>query len=207
MSPRAAWRLESLGFGDVYDYVAGKVDWMAAGLPTEGTNAQHPRAGEVARKDVPTAQLDERLGDVRERVQAVGWDAAVVINSERVVLGLLRSKELEKDPNPVKVWVKAFRGTLHSEDRMCPAAVLGASSIDLPVEVSAEVKKFFKMCHDKLVDEGLSSDEASQLLATITGALVVANAVNDFAVYDRATREFTRARKPAPAKASRQRSK
>ena len=48
---------------------------------------------------MPTAQLDERLGDVRERVQAVGWDAAVVINSERVVLGLLRSKELEKDPN------------------------------------------------------------------------------------------------------------
>ena len=98
MSPRAAWRLESLGFGDVYDYVAGKVDWMAAGLPTEGTNAQRPRAGDVARRDVPTAQLDERLGDVRERVRAVGWDAAVVINSERVVLGLLRSKELEKDP-------------------------------------------------------------------------------------------------------------
>lgn len=98
MSPRAAWRLESLGFGDVYDYVAGKVDWMAAGLPTDGTNAQRPRAGDVARRDVPTAQLDERLGDVRERVRAVGWDAAVVINSERVVLGLLRSKELEKDP-------------------------------------------------------------------------------------------------------------
>ena len=98
MSPRAAWRLESLGFGDVYDYVAGKVDWMAAGLPTEGTNAQRPRAGDVARRDVPTARLDERLGDVRERVQAVGWNAAVVINSERVVLGLLRSKELENDP-------------------------------------------------------------------------------------------------------------
>jgi Mg/Co/Ni transporter MgtE len=99
MSPRAAWRLESLGFGEVYDYVAGKLDWMAAGLPTEGTNAKHPRAGEVSRKDVPTAQLDERLGEVSERVRAKGWDAAVVINSERVVLGLLRSKELEKDPN------------------------------------------------------------------------------------------------------------
>ena len=98
MSPRAAWRLESLGFGDVYDYVAGKVDWMAAGLPTEGTNAQHARAGDVARRDVPTAQLDERLGDVRERVRAAGWDAAVVVNSERVVFGLLRSKELDKDP-------------------------------------------------------------------------------------------------------------
>ena len=32
MSPRAAWRLESLGFSHVYDYVAGKIDWLAAGL-------------------------------------------------------------------------------------------------------------------------------------------------------------------------------
>ncbi len=99
MSPRAAWRLESLGFVKVYDYVAGKLDWMAAGLPTEGTNAAHPRAGEVSRKDVPTAQLEERLGDVRERVRASGWDAVVVVNGQRVVFGLLRSKELDKDPD------------------------------------------------------------------------------------------------------------
>lgn len=98
MSPRAAWRLESFGFREVYDYTAGKLDWMAAGLPTEGTNAARPRAGEVSRKDVPTAQLQERLGDVRARVRALGWDAVVVINNERVVLGLLRSKELDKDP-------------------------------------------------------------------------------------------------------------
>jgi TetR/AcrR family transcriptional repressor of nem operon len=26
--------------------------------------------------------------------------------------------------------------------------------MDLPSEVSAEVKKFFKMCHEKLVEEG-----------------------------------------------------
>lgn len=99
MSPRAAWRLESLGFGDVYDYVAGKLDWMAAGLPTEGTNPSRPRAGDASRKDVPTARLDERLGDVRERVRALGWETVVVTNAERVVLGLLRSKELDKDPD------------------------------------------------------------------------------------------------------------
>ena len=99
MSPRAAWRLESLGFGEVYDYVAGKVDWLAAGLPTEGSNAQRARAAEVARKDVPTARLDERLGDVRGRVQQSGVNAVVVINEERVVLGMLRSKELDKDPD------------------------------------------------------------------------------------------------------------
>jgi IS30 family transposase len=98
MSPRAAWRLESLGFREVYDYVAGKLDWMAAGLPTERTNAAHPRAGDVSRKDVPTARLEERLGDVRERVSAGGWDAVVVTNNERVVLGLLRSRSSRRTP-------------------------------------------------------------------------------------------------------------
>jgi len=97
MSPRAASRLETLGFAEVYDYVDGKADWMAAGLPTEGTNAQHPRAGDTARRDVPTCRLTEKLGDVRSRVEAKGWNAAVVVDDERVVLGLLRSKELAMD--------------------------------------------------------------------------------------------------------------
>jgi len=99
MSPRAAWRLESLGFSDVYEYVAGKLDWMAAGLPTEGTNAQRPRAGEVARTDAPTSGLLECVGDVRERAQTAGFDAAVVVNEAGVVLGLLRSRELNADPD------------------------------------------------------------------------------------------------------------
>jgi CBS domain-containing protein len=99
MAPRAAARLETLGFREVYEYKAGKLDWMAAGLPTEGTNAAHPRAGAVARKDVPVCGLHERLGDVRDRARAAGWEAAVVVDGERVVLGLLRSKELSKEPD------------------------------------------------------------------------------------------------------------
>lgn len=82
----------------MYRYVAGKLDWLAAGCPSEGTNAGRPRAGDIARRDVPTCGLDERLGDVRERVRAAGWDACVVVNAERVVLGLLRAPELERDP-------------------------------------------------------------------------------------------------------------
>jgi predicted transcriptional regulator len=31
-------------------------------------------------------------------VRAAGWDACVVVNQERVVLGLLRAKELDGDP-------------------------------------------------------------------------------------------------------------
>ncbi len=29
-----------MGFARVYEYADGKLDWMAAGLPTEGTNAE-----------------------------------------------------------------------------------------------------------------------------------------------------------------------
>jgi TetR/AcrR family transcriptional regulator, transcriptional repressor for nem operon len=129
--------------------------------------------------------------------------AAAVIKRYTGETAALIERELQKDDNPIKVWVKAFRGTLHSEDRMCPCAVLGASSQDLPPEVAAEVKRFFKMCHDKIVKEGLTPDQASQLLSTITGALIVANAVNDFAIFDRATREFTKSRKSAARKGER----
>lgn len=34
-STRAAKRLDELGYDEVYDYVAGKVDWKYAGLPVE----------------------------------------------------------------------------------------------------------------------------------------------------------------------------
>ena len=44
---------------------------------------------------MPTCSLDERIGDVRERAEKDGWDACVVVNEERIVLGLLRKNELE----------------------------------------------------------------------------------------------------------------
>lgn len=34
-SPKAARRMEELGYRQVFDYEAGKVDWQEAGLPTE----------------------------------------------------------------------------------------------------------------------------------------------------------------------------
>ena len=75
--------------------MAGKLDWLAAGLPYEGEFEGWPTAGSVARTDVPTCGLDERVGEVRDRTRGAGWDACVVVNAERVVLGLLRPKELD----------------------------------------------------------------------------------------------------------------
>ena len=99
MSPRAAWRLESLGFTRVYDYVPGRKDWFAAGLPREGARASIPRAGDVARRDEVTCRLGDRLGDVAERVRAAGQPWCLVLNDEDIVLGRLRGAALEAEPD------------------------------------------------------------------------------------------------------------
>jgi Mg/Co/Ni transporter MgtE len=95
MSPRAAWRFESLGFTAVYDYVAGKADWGAAGLPLEGTAG--PWVGSLARSDVPICRLDELLRAVRERVRTSGFGTCVVVNEHEVVLGRLGRQALGAD--------------------------------------------------------------------------------------------------------------
>jgi len=98
MSARAAWRLETLGFTRVYRYRPGKANWLANGLPSEGTQANVPRAGQVTRADVPTCRLGERIGDVRQRVTATGWDMCLVVTDDNVVLGRLRGKALQAEP-------------------------------------------------------------------------------------------------------------
>ena len=42
LSPRAAAHLDQFGF-EAYDYALSKVDWMARGLPVEGSTASEPR--------------------------------------------------------------------------------------------------------------------------------------------------------------------
>lgn len=101
MSPRAAWWLEGLGFSKVYDYAPSKVDWSASGLPMEGETVGVPTVGDAARADVPTCGPEEKVGEAKERAREAGWDRCVVVNAERVVLGLLREKELESDPEAV----------------------------------------------------------------------------------------------------------
>ncbi len=99
MSPRAAARLETLGFTKVYDYVGGKADWMAAALPTEGRLAGKITAGDVARRDDCACHLGDRLGDVVTRLRAAGKDTCIVVDDHHIVLGRVRGRALEGDPN------------------------------------------------------------------------------------------------------------
>jgi predicted transcriptional regulator len=99
MSSRAAWRLESLGFSQVYRYAAGKLDWFAFGLPMAGEFAAIPKAGDVVRQDVPTCHLGDKLGEVHERCQALGWKVCLVVSESNVVLGRLRREAWDADPD------------------------------------------------------------------------------------------------------------
>lgn len=97
MSPRAAARLESLGFTQVFDYAASKADWTSSGLPTEGAAAWQPRAGDIAQRDIPTCGLTDRLGDARDRAQDADQNVCIVVNADGVVLGRLRGDRLQGD--------------------------------------------------------------------------------------------------------------
>jgi len=84
MSPRAAWRLEGLGFKSVHEYSAGVADWAAAGTSCRrGPFAEVPTIGEISRKDVPVAEPQERVGEVKAHAEADGWDTAIVINDQK----------------------------------------------------------------------------------------------------------------------------
>ena len=101
MSPRAACRLDTLGFEHVYDYVAGKADWLARGLAREGEKAGEPRAADSARTDAVTCQPHERIGAVRDRAEASPYGFAFVTSPDGVLLGRLRRAVLEGDPAAV----------------------------------------------------------------------------------------------------------
>lgn len=78
MSPRAAWRLDSLGY-DAYDYVAGKADWLAFGLPHEGSARL---TGAMVTTDVPTCGFRDRLGDVRDAPESSRFGMLVALNAD-----------------------------------------------------------------------------------------------------------------------------
>ena len=114
MSPRAAWQLEAMGFGDVSDFVDGKIEWISHGLPLEGTGPHFAVAGEIADRDAVLAcRIGDRLDDVAQALDTVPHDYCVVLNDHDIVLGRMRKRNLHgpdhtavqhvMDPGPTTV--------------------------------------------------------------------------------------------------------
>jgi 3-mercaptopyruvate sulfurtransferase SseA len=88
MAPRAAWRLQALGFSEVFVYRAGKSDWSAAGLATDGAVTEL-RAGHVMHA-VATCSPSDLIAELSEE--------RVVVNEGGVILGRVRAAQLTGEP-------------------------------------------------------------------------------------------------------------
>jgi len=97
LSARAAWRLESMGFQEVYRYTPGKADWLAAGWETEGTEAKKVRIRQMIHREVPTCSLRERLEDVKAR-RRPNQDLCVVVNDRNIVVGIVQGEIWDANP-------------------------------------------------------------------------------------------------------------
>ena len=103
------------------DYVPGKQAWFEENEAREGSSLEETWLGDVADDTVPTCSLDDRIGQIRERVISDGRQTCVVVNERGIVLGLLRQKALASpderraeevmSPGP-----KTFRPNLRLED-------------------------------------------------------------------------------------------
>jgi CBS domain-containing protein len=100
MSPRAAWRLEATGFGPVYDYMAGKADWLAADLPFEGT-AQ--LVGMFTRRGVATVAESTPVAEALGLLEAQGFGPVLVVNEAGVVMGAAYREGLAAAPGEAAV--------------------------------------------------------------------------------------------------------
>jgi hypothetical protein len=98
MSPRAACRLEAFGFVEVYDYTAGIADWKAADLDVDGSEDQGLRIIDATRPDIPTSSPQDPIGGIHGRASDGGWDEALVVDCDGVVVGRLRGQTWGAEP-------------------------------------------------------------------------------------------------------------
>jgi TetR/AcrR family transcriptional regulator, transcriptional repressor for nem operon len=99
-------------------------------------------------------------------------------------------RQLSEGCNLIEACQRVFRRALSQDGRMCLCGALGATTRDLSPEVAAEVRRFFECGLQKLVDGGVTRDQAIRVLALLEGAMLVANALDDEAAFDLATTEL-----------------
>jgi CBS domain-containing protein len=97
------------GFTDVYEYVPGKVDWLAHNLETEGERADAPTVGRVMRDDVVRCASTDRASAVLELIKGSPYPFALVTTDGGVVLGRVPTSSV-KPSSEEPVWDVAEPG-------------------------------------------------------------------------------------------------
>ena len=80
----------------MYDYVDGKVDWMAFGLPVEGEDG--PFLGDQL-APVATCAVTQTVADARRGLSGAGDDAVVIVEADGLAVGEVDAKALDGQPD------------------------------------------------------------------------------------------------------------
>lgn len=87
----------------------------------------------------------------------------------------------------VAAWKAGFRRAVAADGGMCLCGTLGAAAGALPDEVRTEARAFFEAGLAQMAAHGLPPARAMQVLATLEGAMLLANALCRPAAFDEAT--------------------
>jgi CBS domain-containing protein len=84
-----------LGFTEVYDYLPGKVDWLAHNLPVEGERPDTRTAGRVMRDDAAVCRPTDRIAEVRESIARSPYPFALITSDNHTLVGRAPSSALD----------------------------------------------------------------------------------------------------------------
>ena len=80
----------------MYDYVDGKVDWMAFGLPVEGEDG--PFLGDQL-SPVVTCAVTQTVADARRELSGADDDGVVIVEADGLAVGEVDAKALDGQPD------------------------------------------------------------------------------------------------------------
>jgi CBS domain-containing protein len=83
----------------VIDFVPGKQAWFEENEPREGASTEETWLGDAVNSDVPTCSPDDRVGEVRKRLESTDWKFCPVVNRENILLGVLSASVLAGNPD------------------------------------------------------------------------------------------------------------
>lgn len=118
-----------MGFREIYDFVGGKLEWLAHALPVEGGGPHHAVVGDVVDQHVTTCTAHATLEEIRAILGAGDASSCVIVNDAGVVLGRVGLKNLTGtsrlaevvEPGPATVQLSESLGPL--TERMAKANV------------------------------------------------------------------------------------
>ena len=115
MSPRAAALLEAFGFQDVADYVVGKADWLARGLPVVRDDDEPTVAGMLA-VDAPLIDPTMTAGDAAALIDHADTGVGLVAGPGGTVLGLLTREDVSQETDqPVEALMELGPSTFRAD--------------------------------------------------------------------------------------------